>query len=735
MKKHTWYYNQIVTETDMNEEATWIQDAEKNLARDIAEYGAFSGLNVSPTGPATTSVVVSSGVARDRNSGSRMELQLAQNVACDQDEFGNPTYTDLLPGEGRWCSIYVRPKVVDSDLRTDGHGFPVWFTQTESLEFFLHVGIKGPIADKAILARPGLLTTAVMLSDIWFEAGSTAIDLADLDVSRREDYYRATVAGVDVVAGSPKVALQQLGAVVSGSVADLADPDLPTGANDGAHQVGLGGHATENEWQWEGARQLDATGDNVHEVVQKIVSDLGRMETQGVPGSRLVSAGGVTETWADASTVDAGVYDDSVGGYLAGIVKDLAGVEGGLKIGGDSSVGSPYSLSAISLQGHDEELLVSLNDHVNTSGHPVDAISHPATTSTFADARVLAANQGNNRWNELVLILGEKPVGAGTAGDQAIGCGPASAVRPFPSPVAETLSVAGNQTLNMRSARLLYEILGRMRYNGDDRLTGTFQPENDLGASLGGALKRFQDVYAQTLRGSTLGVVATGALTSESTGAATPNTVKAEQDVILSANFSDVTGGVIRARLGNVEQMRLTKTDLLPLGTAKSVGSAANRWSQGFFTTGIDVGTPGQRSRYLNACGRFINNPASAQPLYAANGEYLYNGAGATFEVYAALDFLRPGDLIDAISADWTPAGAVTNVEMYLVRQPYDGVGGPNTVDNMTGGILARHSKTMTPGHTVADGYNYYLRFWANNVANQRLYGVRVRYRSYKWPI
>lgn len=733
MKKHTWYYNQIVTETEMNEEATWAQDAEKNLARDIAEYGVFSGLNVSPTGPATTSVVVAAGVGRDRNSGSRMELQLAQNVACDQDEFGNPTYTDLLPGEGRWCSIYVRPKVVDSDLRTDGHGFPVWFTQTESLEFFLHVGIKGAVAFKATLARPGLLTTAVMLSDIWFEAGATAIDLADLDVTRREDYYRADVSGVSIVAGSPKAGLQQLGAIVATIPVNLADADLPTGANDGAHQIGLGGHATENEWQWEGARQLDAAGDDVHEVVQKIVSDLGRLETQGVPGSRLVSAGGVTETWANGDTVDAGVYDDSVGGYLAGIVKDLAGVEGGLRVGGDSSVGAPYSLTAVSLQGHDEELLVGLNDHVNTSGHPVDAISHPVTTSTFADARVLAANQGINRWNELVNILGEKPVGAGTSGDQAIGCCPAQAVRPFPSPVAETLSVAGNQTLNQRSARLLYEILGRMRYNGDDRLTGTFQPENDLGANLGALLKRFQNAYVETVRGGTLGVVGSGQTRLESTGAATPAQVKAEQDVILDANFSDLTGGVIRARLGNVEQMRLSKIALLPKGSGKFVGDAVDRWGQGYFQTKVDFSTPTIRVQYLNAIGSFINNPASAQPLYALNGEYLYNGAAVAYEVYARLDFLKPGDLLQAVRCDWMPT-ALGNMDANVFRQPWTAgpVGSLATINPV---LVARHSAGAILAHTVEDGYYYYVRVYGAGVANQRLYGMRVEYYVYTLPV
>lgn len=733
MKKHTWYYNQVVTETDMNEEVTWAQDAEKNLARDIAEYGAFSGLNVSPTGPATTSVVVAAGVARDRNSGSRMELLLAQTVACDQDEFGNPTYTDLLPGEGRWCSIYVRPKVVDSDLRTDGHGMPVYFTQTESLEFFLHVGLKGPIADKAILARPGILTTAVMLSDIWFEAGSTAIDLADLDVSRREDYYRATVAGTDVVAGSPKVALQQLGSVVDGSVANLADPDLPTGANDGAHRVGLGGHATENEWQWEGARQLDAAGDNVHEVVQKIVQDLGRNEAQGVPGSRLISAGGVTETWANGDTVDAGVYDDSVGGYLAGIVKDLASVEGGLRVGGDSSVGAPYSISAASLQLHDEELLTALNDHVNTSGHPVNAISHPATVDTFADGRVLAANQGVNRWNELVLILGQKPPGAGTAGDQAIGCGQASSVRPFPSPVAETLTLPGNVSQATRNARLIYEILGRMRYNGDNRLTGNFLPEVDNGANLGDATHRFGNLYTSNVLGTNVLVQGSGDADLISQGVVNRAAVSAENNVSIMADQTGATAGEIYLGVGGAYRARVGETSVYPVG-AVDLGKTTARFPTGYFGTRADFGTPALRTQYLNACGSFINNPASAQPLYAASGEYMYNGAATAYEVYARLDFLKPGDLLQAVRCDWQPAGAVGNMDANVFRQAWT-AGPVVSLATINPVIVARHAAGAILAHTVEDGYSYWMRVWGSNVANQRLYGVRVEYYIYKLPV
>lgn len=731
MKKHTWYYDQVVTETDMNEGATWTEQAEKNLAKDISEYGAFSGLNVSPTGPASTSVIVAAGVARDQDSGSRMYLDIAQTVACDQDEFGNPTYTDLLPGEGRWCSLFVRGKVVNSDLRTDGHGMPIWFTQTESVEFFLHLGLKGPIADRAILARAGVLTTAVMLADIWFEAGATAIDAADIDLTRREDYYRAVVSGVSVVAGSPKAGLQQLGAIVSTIPVNLADPDLPTGANDGAHQIGLGGHATENEWQWEGARQLDATGDNVHEVVQKIVSDLGRMETQGVPGSRLVSAGGATETWANGDTVDAGVYDDSVGGYLAGIVKDLASVEGGLRVGGDSSVGAPYSISAASLQLHDEELLTALNDHVNTSGHPVNAISHPATVDTFADGRVLAANQGVNRWNELVLILGEKPPGAGTAGDQAIGCGQASSVRPFPSPVAETLTLPGNVSQATRNARLIYEILGRMRYNGDNRLTGTFMPEVDGGANLGDATHKFANIYTSNIFGTNVLVQATGTADLVSTGVASRAGVYADNNVILMADQAGATAGEIYLGVGGVNRARVDETAVFPVG-AINLGKTTARWTNGHFTNGITVGSPAILYREINAVGGFTCGPTPTQPLFLSGGGYLYNGAATAYEVYAILDFLKPGDVLQAVRMDWFPT-ALGNMNARIYRAQWT-AGAPAVLDTITPVLAARHSAGAVLAHTVEAGWRYFVRVWATNVANQRLYGMRVEYYKYSWP-
>ncbi|MDO8941683.1 MAG: hypothetical protein Q7U75_00790, partial [Desulfobacterales bacterium] len=593
-------------------------------------------------------------------------------------------------------------------------------------------GVKGGVAFKATLARAGILTTAVMLADIWFEAGATEIDAADIELTRREDYYRADVSGISIVAGSPKAGLQQLGAIVTTIPVGLANADLPTGANDGAHKIGLGGHASQPGWQWETGVQLNAPGDTVHDVLEKIVSDLGRLEAQGVPGSRLLAAGAVTETWADGSTVDPGIYDDTIGGYLAGMVRDLAGAAGGDKVGAPVVAGAPYALPAGTVEKHLGELLADLNDHVNTGGHVVNAILHPQTVDTFADTRVLFAALGNARWNDLVRTLGEKPGGVGSSGDMAIGCGPVSAARPFPSPVVETLTLAGNTSLSGSRSEIAYEILGRMRYNGDNRLTGVFQPENDLGATLGAVLKRFAAVYTSAVRGTTLGVIATGAATLESTGAATPATVKAEDDVVLSANFSDLTGGIIRMDLGNVEQARLSKVAFLPFGSSKSIGDSTDRWNVGYFNTHVDFGSPGIRSREINACGGFSSGPASAQPLWFTDGAYLYNGAAAVYEVYAALDFLKVGDVLESIQMDWFPTVA-GNMDATLFRAQV-GAGAPGGLLTINPTLGARHLTTGVGPFTIASGWRYYLRVYGAAVANQRLYGVRVNYRTYTWP-
>jgi hypothetical protein len=727
MDQHEFYYKQLVTEDDLNDLTSFADAAEKHLASDISEYGVFSGLLVSPTGPASTSVIVSSGIARDQNSGTRMALLLAQTVACDQDEFGDPTYADLAPLFGRWCSIYVRPKTVLSDPRVDGHGVPLWYTETESLEFIIHrVAAQGPIALRATAARPGVLTTAVLLADIWFEAGSTTIEAGDLEVNRREDYYRASVSGTDIIAGSPKAGLQQLGAIVATIPANLSNADLPTGANDGAHQIGLGGHATENTWQWEGARQLAAAGDNVHEAIQKIVSDLGRLETQGVPGSRLISAGGLTEAWEDGTTVDVGVYDDSVGGYLAGIVRDLAGVDGAGKVHSDAIVGAPYGLPGGDVQKHIGELLMDLNDHANTAGHPASANAYPATVTSFADGRLLPAATGQQRWEDWSSMLREKPLGFGTCGGRLVG------VEAVSNTVAgETLSWPGAENLMDQQNRVNQAVLGRVNYLGDARLAGNFAPAADGGMNLGTLLRRVATLYTQAIRGANVDVETSGNLYMSSDVVAT---LQAEDDVVIGADITGSTGGEVRMYVGGLEQARMDQTALYPVGV-QALGKAASRWSEGFLTTGIDVGTPGLLIINLNACGAASMNPALTQPLFAADGEYLYNGAATAYDIYVHLGFLKPGDRIDAWYADWSTAGAAANMQAILFRRPW-GAGAPAGVSTLNPVILGRsQSSSGALNHVIEAGYTYYIEVWANNIANQRLYALSLAVRHYKWPV
>jgi hypothetical protein len=216
MLRYDFYYKQLVTEQEMDNAFAGAENAIFQVSSDIKENGAFSGLDINPTSPDSTSVNVEPGVGKIESTGERISKTTAtETVDASLDWNGQPTFGDLGAGEGRWCSIFVKFKRAYSDNRTDGHGNPILYISAESYEFEIYRAAKGLASAKDTLGRPGLLTTHILLSDIWFENGSTDISSADLDVTRRQDYYRQEINGSDISAGSPKEALSLLGAYIN----------------------------------------------------------------------------------------------------------------------------------------------------------------------------------------------------------------------------------------------------------------------------------------------------------------------------------------------------------------------------------------------------------------------------------------------------------------------------------------------------------------------------------------
>jgi len=488
MNRVNYFDGMLVAEGDLNTPFTYAENAERNLSLELGEVGVLTGLNVSPTSPVSSSVDVSTGSGRIKDDGARVRVDSVQTVPCNQTTSGDPTYSDLVAGEGRWVSFYIKFKREYSDQRTpEGGGVPVYFKETESYEFQINNGTKGLIADKDTLAKAGTLTTALLLADIWFESGSGNIDLADLDVTRREDYMRETISGTQQVFGNPNDTLVYLMGRIEAIFSSV------TGSS-GASLIGLGGTDTEATFLWQIGKHLSATSNNVEAAISKIVLDLGNSRAQTVDGADLISAVASAPNWFTDPLSDpggGGSYDGTVGSFLNNIIADLASAKGSECIGSQAVAGSPYSLTSEAVYTQISSILSDLNTHVNTGGHPATAISHDPTTSTWADASTLGAANGGVRWNDLLDALAATGTGTSSpAGIKKIGTTLVNGTYD-----GDTISIGGSQNLYAFLTELVEAVARRIDVTGDSRITGNLIPKAGFNPDLGSVSNRFDAAY------------------------------------------------------------------------------------------------------------------------------------------------------------------------------------------------------------------------------------------------
>jgi hypothetical protein len=184
MNLRAFFYRQRVTEAELDQVFTWAQDADRAIVLDKDEAGVADGLTLAETGPASMALAYASGVAYAK-AGERCNVAVAGTVDCSQDEYGVPT-TVTDPANTKWIAIFVRPTRVLSEPRTDGNGNEVYTVQSEAAEVFVRQGSEG-IGP----AQVGLSASAILLGEVELAFGQTAITTGDIEVDRREDWYRA----------------------------------------------------------------------------------------------------------------------------------------------------------------------------------------------------------------------------------------------------------------------------------------------------------------------------------------------------------------------------------------------------------------------------------------------------------------------------------------------------------------------------------------------------------------
>ena len=286
MDKRNWTYKLVVLESYLDQSFDWVEDAEKNAITDMAQTGIHSGYTAAqdPAGPNLKVQISGPGYAHDKAGRRLYESNATVLVDCEYDEYGIATAVTPASGKTRWIAIFVRFTTQYADAIVDGNGVSVYTKEYDDVEFFVRQGTEavGP-------TRVALQTEALLVCDIELTDGMTQIQNADIDLDRREDWYRELAATLtnlgDMYFGTPLAAIDQMMQWVD---------DLQLGTS-----IGFTGAAT-----WHDTTTIAAT--TVSTAIEEIVTVLA--EDTATPGSDKIGSevyvAGATFTLAQGSVWD-----------------------------------------------------------------------------------------------------------------------------------------------------------------------------------------------------------------------------------------------------------------------------------------------------------------------------------------------------------------------------------------------------------------------------------------------
>lgn len=398
-----WYYRQLVSEADLDDAFSDLENADRAIMADMGVIGILSGLSVTEHAGTPNLTVDASGpgIAYDVD-GQRIRVSALQNVDVSEDSSSVSTSV-VGVGNERWVSVFVKFKRVLSDPQIDGNSDTVYFDRAESFEIVVNQGSETTIG---IATRPALLADGLLLVDINRTQGQTQILNADLSVTRRQDAIVSTSSPRSLRHGQVEAALAALLGFYNNHVNGAADPhgagalnylggaawadgttnpaatveaqldkivtDLnPTaGGASGAHRVGVAALngasgnivagtlfaaltalklAANHEWTSGGATWADGAphvDTSVLLEVRKIINDLGSQVTANDGGLKV--GVGVRTAWLGGRTNPATTVYQALDKIVTDLAATTSNDDGAERIGAQAATG--YSAGSVRSQ-------------------------------------------------------------------------------------------------------------------------------------------------------------------------------------------------------------------------------------------------------------------------------------------------------------------------------------------------------------------------------------------------
>lgn len=148
MNRQDFYFEQLVTQADMDSAFDSAELADQRIVQDNGLTGVLSGLVVSQEATPDLTVDISAGVAYD-GDGQRIAVGSAQNLDLSVDSNAVSTAV-ATPGNEKWLSVFIAFDRALSDPRIDGNGSPLQYIRAESFQFIVDQGAEASAGTQAV---------------------------------------------------------------------------------------------------------------------------------------------------------------------------------------------------------------------------------------------------------------------------------------------------------------------------------------------------------------------------------------------------------------------------------------------------------------------------------------------------------------------------------------------------------------------------------------------------------
>src|ERR1700759_4954283 len=182
--RKNFYLDQEVASSELNAAFAYLEQADRALMTDQGITGVLAnGVVVQHTGTPNLSVDISGNAVAYDNAGERVSWGAPVSVDVSQDS-NHVTTAVASSGHEKWVAVFAIFKRVLTDPRIDGNGATVYFDQAESFDFVVTQGAAAPIGTAP---KPALINGGILLADINFTFGLTAVLNSMINTARRMD--------------------------------------------------------------------------------------------------------------------------------------------------------------------------------------------------------------------------------------------------------------------------------------------------------------------------------------------------------------------------------------------------------------------------------------------------------------------------------------------------------------------------------------------------------------------